>query len=86
LLPPRADFDLSFTDYNFMIPEGDLMAPQPSAAATGKVRWQEMRCSRCSRLLQKVEENALRPGRRLEIKCSHCKVMNYLVGEESTAS
>jgi len=68
-----------------MIAEGDVMAPQPSAAATGKVRWQEMRCVRCSRLLQKVEENALRPGRRLEIKCTHCKVMNYLVGEDPTA-
>jgi phage FluMu protein Com len=69
-----------------MIAEGDVMAPQPSAAAPGKVRWQEMRCVRCSRLLQKVEEHALRPGRRLEIKCTHCKVINYLVGEDSTAS
>ena len=41
-----------------------------------------MRCVRCSRLLQKVEEQALRPGRRLEIKCTHCKVINCLVGEE----
>jgi phage FluMu protein Com len=64
-----------------MIAEGDAMAPQPSTAAVGDVRWQEMRCMRCSHLLQKVEEHALRPGRRLEIKCSHCKVLNYLVGE-----
>jgi phage FluMu protein Com len=40
----------------------------------------EMRCVRCRRLLQKIEESALRPGKRLEIKCSHCKVMNYSVG------
>jgi phage FluMu protein Com len=41
-----------------------------------------MRCVRCRRLLQKVEENALRPGKRLEIKCGHCKVMNYLTGTD----
>jgi phage FluMu protein Com len=58
------------------------MAPPPSTAGPERIRWREMRCVRCSRLLQKVEEQALRPGRRLEIKCSHCKVMNYLVGEE----
>ena len=60
------------------------MASLPSAAVdvTKKVRWQEMRCLRCRRLLQKIEEHALRPGRRLEIKCTHCKVLNYLVGEE----
>jgi phage FluMu protein Com len=44
------------------------------------IHWVEMRCDRCGRLLQKIEEAALRPGKRIEIKCSHCKVMNYLVG------
>ncbi len=60
------------------------MAPLPSSAVDvpGKVRWLEMRCVRCRRLLQKVEEHALRPGMRLEIKCAHCKVLNYLVGKE----
>jgi phage FluMu protein Com len=58
------------------------MAPPPSTAVLGHIQWQEMRCARCARLLQKVEEQALRPGRRLEIKCAHCKLMNYLVGEE----
>jgi len=48
-----------------------------------RLRWQEMRCVCCGRLLQKVEENALRPGKRLEVKCGHCKVMNYLVGIET---
>jgi phage FluMu protein Com len=47
------------------------------------VRWVEMRCVRCRRLLQKIEENALRPGMRVEIKCAHCKVMNYSVGAVS---
>jgi phage FluMu protein Com len=51
-------------------------------SSVNKVHWREMRCVRCGRLLQKVEENALRPGKRLEIKCSHCKVINYLVGGE----
>jgi phage FluMu protein Com len=44
------------------------------------VRWVEMRCVRCGRLLQKIEENALRPGKRIQIKCTHCKVMNYRIG------
>lgn len=47
-----------------------------------KVRWREMRCVRCGRLLQKVEQEALRPGKRLEIKCPHCKVVNYLTGDD----
>jgi phage FluMu protein Com len=46
------------------------------------IRWTDMRCVRCGRLLQKIEEHALRPGKRLEIKCGHCKVINYLVGME----
>jgi phage FluMu protein Com len=44
------------------------------------IRWVEMRCVRCGRLLQKIEEDALRPGKRIEIKCTHCKVINYWVG------
>jgi phage FluMu protein Com len=44
------------------------------------MRWVDMRCTRCRRLLQKIEEDALRPGKRIEIKCSHCKVINYSVG------
>jgi phage FluMu protein Com len=46
-----------------------------------RIRWREMRCARCRHLLQKVEEEALRPGKRLEIKCGRCKMINYLVGE-----
>lgn len=57
--------------------------PQSSSSNRSRVRWQEMRCIRCGRLLQKVEENALRPGKHLEIKCGHCKVMNYLVGVQT---
>jgi phage FluMu protein Com len=58
------------------------MGPPESAASevTRRVRWLEMRCVRCAHLLQKVEEEALRPGKRLEVKCGRCKVINYLVG------
>lgn len=59
---------------------------QAASSGKGRVRWQEMRCVRCGRLLQKVEENALRPGKQLEIKCGHCKVMNYLVGVETDST
>jgi phage FluMu protein Com len=59
------------------------MTPEESIsfAVAGSIRWQDMRCVRCRHLLQKVEEEALRPGKRLEIKCGHCKVINYLVGK-----
>ena len=57
-----------------------------SQSTKSRLRWQEMRCVRCGRLLQKVEENALRPGKHLEIKCGHCKVMNYLVGVETDST
>jgi phage FluMu protein Com len=58
-----------------------LLARQgESFEPSSRVRWVEMRCDRCRRLLQKIEEDALRPGKRIEIKCSHCKVVNYSVG------
>lgn len=55
-------------------------------ATKGRLRWKELRCVRCRRLLLKVEDNALRPGKRLEIKCGHCKVLNYLVGVETDSA
>ena len=42
----------------------------------------EMRCRGCGRLLQKIEQHALRPGKRIEIKCGRCKVVNDLVGTD----
>ena len=56
------------------------MLPEPEGREGSKVRWVEMRCVRCARLLQKIEQDALRPGKRLEIKCAHCKIINYSVG------
>jgi phage FluMu protein Com len=61
-----------------------LLLPQqePDHHHVVKIRWLEMRCVRCRRLLQKIEQHALRPGKRLEIKCGHCKAMNDLVGAD----
>jgi phage FluMu protein Com len=55
---------------------------EPDRFHVTKIRWVEMRCARCRRLLQKIEQHALRPGKRLEIKCGHCKAMNDLVGAD----
>jgi phage FluMu protein Com len=49
------------------------------------VRWDEVRCAVCGRLLQKIEQHALRPGKRLEIKCSHCKAVTDLIGTDVSA-
>lgn len=52
---------------------------QPGDRASS-IHWVDVRCAGCRRLLQKMEERALRPGKRIQIKCSHCKVMNYSIG------
>ena len=44
--------------------------------------WIEVRCRACGRLLQKIEEHAIRPGKRIEIKCGRCKVVNDFVGTD----
>jgi phage FluMu protein Com len=46
------------------------------------VQWIEVRCRGCGRLLEKIEQCALRPGKRIEIKCGRCKVVNDLVGTD----
>jgi phage FluMu protein Com len=46
------------------------------------VQWIEVRCRGCGRLLEKIEQYALRPGKRIEIKCGRCKVVNDLVGTD----
>jgi phage FluMu protein Com len=48
----------------------------------GETRWVEIRCGECGRLLEKMEEHALRPGKHIEIKCGHCKAVNDLVGTD----
>jgi phage FluMu protein Com len=62
-----------------------LPVPRPNAPRqSSKIRWLEMRCVHCGRLLQKIEQDALRPGKRLEIKCGHCKIVNYSVGRAAS--
>ena len=46
------------------------------------IHWIEVRCRGCGRLLEKIEQHALRPGKRIEIKCGRCKVVNDLVGTD----
>jgi phage FluMu protein Com len=46
------------------------------------VQWREMRCVRCGCLLERIEENALRPGKRLKVECTECKLINDIVGAE----
>lgn len=46
------------------------------------ISWIEVRCAGCGRLLQKMEQHALRPGKHIEIKCTHCKAVNDLVGTD----
>jgi phage FluMu protein Com len=40
---------------------------------------QSMRCQVCGRLLLRIDEQALRPGKTLEIRCK-CNAFNYQVG------
>lgn len=48
----------------------------------------ELRCTGtyrgtdCDSLLQRVEEDALRPGKRLELKCRRCNAVNTVRGTE----
>jgi phage FluMu protein Com len=60
-----------------------LLFPQLSGQ-NGRVTtvWVEVRCAGCGRLLQKMEPQALRPGKHIEIKCAHCKAVNDLVGTD----
>jgi phage FluMu protein Com len=48
------------------------------------IHWVEVRCRGCGRLLEKIEQHALRPGKHIEIKCGRCKVVNGLVGTDRT--
>jgi len=51
-------------------------------ASAHDIHWIEVRCTGCDRLLQKIEYQALRPGKHIEIKCGHCKAVNDLVGAD----
>ena len=59
-----------------------LFPQQPGPRRDGDICWIEVRCAGCGRLLQKIEQHALRPGKHIEIKCGHCKAVNDLVGTD----
>jgi len=59
-----------------------LFPQQAGQSRPGAINWIEVRCAGCGRLLQKMEPQALRPGKHIEIKCTHCKVVNDLVGTD----
>jgi len=63
-----------------------LLFPQQARQSdTTTHSWIEVRCAGCGRLLQKMEQHALRPGKHIQIKCGHCKVVNDLVGTDVKA-
>ncbi len=59
-----------------------LPAHQVTPDSNSDIRWVEIRCCGCGRLLQKIEQHGLRPGKHIEIKCSRCKAINRMVGPE----
>ena len=63
-----------------------LFPQQAGEGSRTDSNWIEVRCAGCGRLLQKMEEHALRPGKHVEIKCAHCKTLNDLVGTERGGS
>ena len=64
-----------------------LLFPQRAGQSdTTTTSWFEVRCTGCGRLLQKMEQHALRPGKHIQIKCGHCKVVNDLVGTDVKAT
>ena len=60
-----------------------LPAHQVAQKTRPGIQWVEIRCCACGRLLQKIEQHGLRPGKHIEIKCSRCKAINSVVGTES---
>jgi len=64
-----------------------LLFPQQARQSdTTTNSWIEVRCAGCGRLLQKMEQHALRPGKHIQIKCGHCKAVNDLVGTDVKAT
>jgi phage FluMu protein Com len=64
----------------------DVDASTPIERPTStSVHWEDMRCRSCTRLLCKNTRNALRPGQMIEIKCSACNAVNFLMGRPDVA-
>jgi len=60
-----------------------LLRPDGRLRDSANVQWVEIRCRACGRLLERIECEALRPGKRIEIKCARCKVVNDLIETDS---
>jgi phage FluMu protein Com len=50
------------------IRDGQLKALQP------------YRCGGCGRMLMKIDADALKAQKAIEVKCNKCDFMNYLIG------
>jgi phage FluMu protein Com len=50
------------------IRDGQLRALQP------------YRCGGCGRMLMKIDPDAVKAGKAIELKCNKCDFMNYLIG------
>jgi phage FluMu protein Com len=48
----------------------------------GAIELEELRCVKCKQLLAKIERDALKPGRLLEIKCGKCNAFRTEIGDE----
>lgn len=46
------------------------------------IELEEIRCSRCKRLLLKLERSALKEGKLLEVKCGACNAYCTKIGDE----
>ena len=41
---------------------------------------QPFRCGGCGRMLMKIEPEALKPRKAIEIKCNKCDFVSYVIG------
>lgn len=46
-------------------------------------RLDDVRCQGCGRLLFRIDAEALRPGKAIEVKCK-CDAMNYRIGRTTS--
>lgn len=52
---------------------------------SASVDWHELRCAKCRALLGKVERDALKAGKLIEIKCPKCNAFLTAMGDESNS-
>jgi phage FluMu protein Com len=55
-----------------------------AAIRDGQLRQLEaMRCNGCGRMLLRIDAEALKPGKVVEVKCGKCDFMNYRIGRST---